>query len=231
MRRASCVLFVVVLTVPVFARAEVPLKSKAQLQAGATHIVIGKVETIYSVMSKSDDWVDTKSVAEIAVQKVEKGDRIQTGDLVYGRFWNKRWIGKGNPDPFSAGHIGPETGQLVRVYLVRKGGGYDVILPNGFEKSPKQATLVEALEDWIVLLEKDDIDTAQKRWANVSLKKWWGNVRACHKEYDYRKWLDGARHIGDATEFKVGGHIYGHMHVDWKKTERGWRIAEVFMCR
>ena len=137
MTRASSILFLIALTVSLPARAEVPLKSKAQLQDGATHIVVGKVQTVYSVMAESDDWVDTKSVAEIAVQRVEKGDRIQTGDLVYGRFWNKRWIGEGNPDPYSRGHTGPKAGELVRAYLVRKDGAYDVILPNGFEESPK----------------------------------------------------------------------------------------------
>jgi hypothetical protein len=77
MTRASSILFLIALTVSLPARAEVPLKSKAQLQDGATHIVVGKVQTVYSVMAESDDWVDTKSVAEIAVQRVEKGDRIQ----------------------------------------------------------------------------------------------------------------------------------------------------------
>ena len=72
MRIASGVLFVIVLAVPVPARAEVPLKSKAQLQDGATHIVVGKVQKVYSVTAKNDDWVDTESVAEIAVQRVEE---------------------------------------------------------------------------------------------------------------------------------------------------------------
>jgi uncharacterized protein (TIGR03067 family) len=113
------------------------LKSKAELENEATHIVVGKVQSVYSVMTRSDDWVDTNSVAEIAVQKVDKGDRIQTGDLVYGRFWNKRWTGEGSPDPYSQGHLGPKTGEFVRAYLIRKDGAYEVILPNGFEDSPK----------------------------------------------------------------------------------------------
>jgi uncharacterized protein (TIGR03067 family) len=137
MKRISSISALIALLVSVPAGAEVPLKSKAQLQNGATHIIVGKVETVYSVTGESEDWVDTKSVAEIAVQRVEKGDRIQAGDLVYGRFWNRRWIGKGNPDPYSRGHMGPKAGELVRAYLVRKDGGYDVILPNGFEESPK----------------------------------------------------------------------------------------------
>ena len=137
MRRASSILFLIAIAVSAPVGAEVPLKSKAQLQDQATHIVVGKVETVYSVRSENDDWVDTQSVAEIVVQRVEKGDRIQTGDLAYGRFWNRNWIGKGNPEPHSRGHMGPPTDELVRVYLVRKDGGYNVLLPNGFEDSPK----------------------------------------------------------------------------------------------
>ena len=55
----------------------------------------------------------TTFVAEIAVEKAEKGDRIQPGDVVYGRFWNKKWIGKGDPDPHASGHSGPAKGATV----------------------------------------------------------------------------------------------------------------------
>ena len=41
-------------------------------------------------------------------------------DLGNGHFWNKRWIGEGNPDSYSRGHLGPKIGEfLVRAYLVR----------------------------------------------------------------------------------------------------------------
>lgn len=137
MRTASCFVSVIILAASAPTRAEVPLKSKAELQKEATHIVVGKVQTVYSVTTESDDWIDTKSVAEIAVRRVEKGDRIRAGDVVYGRFWNRRWIGEGNPDPYSRGHRGPTADQLVRAYLVRRDGAYDAILPNGFEDAPK----------------------------------------------------------------------------------------------
>jgi hypothetical protein len=101
---------------------------------------------------------------------------------------------------------------------------------------PATATLVLALEDWIISLEANNTEAAQKRWANDSaaadeMRKWWAKLGDCHTQYDYRKWLDGAKQIGDAKEFKVGGHDYGHMHVDWKKTDQGWRIAKVWICR
>ena len=101
---------------------------------------------------------------------------------------------------------------------------------------PNTATLAEALDDWIVLLEANDVETAQKRWAKDStatktMKQWWANLGDCHKQYDYRKWLDRAKQIGDAAQFKVGGHSFGHVHVDWEKTGKGWRIAKVWICR
>jgi hypothetical protein len=101
---------------------------------------------------------------------------------------------------------------------------------------PATATLVQALEDWITLLEANNTETAQKRWANDSaaadrMKQSWAKLAECHKRYNYRKWLNGTERIGDAKEFKVGGHDYDHMHVDWQKTERGWRIAQVWICR
>ena len=104
------------------------------------------------------------------------------------------------------------------------------------QPDPKTASLAAGLEAWIVLLEADDVEAAQRRWAkdaaaSEGMKQWWAKLRDCHKQYDYRKWLEKAKQIGDATQFKVGGHDYGHMHVDWEKTDEGWRIAKVWICR
>jgi hypothetical protein len=40
----------------------------------------------------------------------------------------------------------------------------------------------------------------------------------------------GAEMIGNKTGFRVGGHLFGHLHVLWKKTPQGWRIATVLQC-
>ena len=104
--------------------------------------------------------------------------------------------------------------------------------------------LADALEDWIVLVEKDDAKTAAERWASSAesakaMAEKWPQLKQCHKEYNYRAWLDasppaegtGARQIGDAARFTVGGHSFGHLHVVWRKSTAGWRVADVFMCR
>ncbi len=107
---------------------------------------------------------------------------------------------------------------------------------------PKSVSLAAALRDWITLLEKDDLKTASDRWAKddqaaATIKQWWVALKDCHSKFDYKNWLDGqgqgggAKQIGDAKTFEVGGHDFDHMHVDWQKTDSGWRIAKVWICR
>ena len=107
---------------------------------------------------------------------------------------------------------------------------------------PKAANLAEAIEDWIVLLEKNDLNTANARWARDpdaagTMQTQWDRLRAGHQQYNYRKWLDargrqpGAKQIGAARKFAVGGHTYDYLNIDWEKTDAGWRISNVWMCR
>ena len=102
-------------------------------------------------------------------------------------------------------------------------------------KSPP--SLAAALEDWIVLLEKDDLKTARDRWAGgaeaaEAMAREWKQLKACHKEFNYRTWIDRAAPAGaDPTRFTVGGHEYGHRHVIWHKTDKGWRVGEIQLCR
>ena len=118
-----------------------------------------------------------------------------------------------------------------------------VCLPARADRQPP--TLAQSLEDWIVLLEKDDLKTARDSWAAGpeaadALSQQWTQLRQCHKDHNYRAWLDkrpgaeggaGAKEVGEATQFTVGGHEFGHLHVDWQKTDKGWRIGKVWMCR
>lgn len=113
---------------------------------------------------------------------------------------------------------------------------------------PKTASLAAALEDWIQLLEDEDLKTANARWAKDEaaadeIAENWTGLGECHEQHDYRKWMknnsgDGSRQlspggaemIGNKTGFRVGGHLFGHLHVLWKKTPQGWRIATVLQC-
>jgi len=114
------------------AKAEVPLMSPDELRSESSHIVIGKVRAVYSTTEKSKDWEDTSSIAEISVMSIEKGAGINVGEVIYAHYWNKKWIGEGDPEPHSGGHGGVSKGDFVTAYLARKDGGYHALLPNGF---------------------------------------------------------------------------------------------------
>ncbi|HEX8915436.1 MAG TPA: hypothetical protein VF796_23995 [Humisphaera sp.] len=107
---------------------------------------------------------------------------------------------------------------------------------------PSAATLAVAVSDWVSLLEKDDAKTAAIRWAaNPEAAKLmtehWPLLKERHGKFDYRTWINGkdgiagAAAVGDARIFKVGGHAFGHLHVDWEKTAAGWRVVNVYQCR
>jgi hypothetical protein len=127
------------------ALAEKPLSSADDLRGMATDVIVGQVAAVYERVESDANWKSTSYVAEIRVQKCEKGDVLRKGDLAYVRYWRRSWIGKGNPPPGTSGHIGlPSTKDTVRVYLARNAydgftnenhdGGFNVIGVNGFEK-------------------------------------------------------------------------------------------------
>ena len=110
----------------------------------------------------------------------------------------------------------------------------------------KTATLAEAIEDWVALLELDSAEAADRageRWAKgdaaaEDLKRLWPELRERHAEFDYRTWIKGEKDrpaaadiADDADAFTVGGHEFGHLHTRWAKTADGWRVERVFMCR
>lgn len=110
---------------------------------------------------------------------------------------------------------------------------------------PRTAGPAEAVADWVDLLESDNPDapaTAARRWAKDGaaadqVRQFWSDLQARHAKYDYRKWATGDHRpagtpeTGDAVKFTVGGHDYGHLHTRWVKTDAGWRIESVFVCR
>ena len=125
-------------------RAAVPDQKPEQLRKSASHIVTGKVTAIYTREGKGNDFHDTSGVVEVAVSAVEKGDGVEPGDAVYARFHTRRWVGTGRPPSFGQGHAVPAQDEEVRVYLRRKAGGYDALLPNGFEPLAKKPGVPKA---------------------------------------------------------------------------------------
>ena len=126
-------------------RAEKVSMSPEELLKTATHVITGQVTAIYQRTETAGDWKYTKYVAEIRIDKCEKGEGVKKGDLVYARYWQRAWIGKGQLPPSTTGHRGlPSDGESIRVYLARnaydgfsfdnKDGGFNVIGANGIEK-------------------------------------------------------------------------------------------------
>jgi hypothetical protein len=118
--------------------------SPDQLLEISTHVIVGEVKQVWTREESSFNWDWTRHVAEIAVEGVEKGEGLAAGELVYVRYWTKRWDGFGAPPPDTNGHRGlPKAGERVRAYLARDAydgfgksddGGFNVIGANGFAK-------------------------------------------------------------------------------------------------
>jgi hypothetical protein len=127
------------------ARAEKVDLDPAELHKTATHVVTGQVLGIYERRETAGDWRYTHCVAEVRVDKCEKGTGLESGNLVYVRYWHRQWIGAGEIPPSTNGHRGlPASGDKLRVYLAQNAydgftrdnhdGGYNVIGANGFER-------------------------------------------------------------------------------------------------
>jgi len=60
-----------------------------------------------------------------------------------------------------------------------------------------------------------------------------GNIRALHARKDLRTLYGAERFPRDGTVFKLGGHgeQFHHIHIDFVKKGRTWRLADVWNCR
>lgn len=128
------------------ALAEKAPLSKKELEETATHIVVGKVQAIYSRQEQRGDYQYTHYVAEIKVDKVEKGEGPK--ELLYVRYLDIAWKGPGQVPPGPGGHYPvPKVAEDYRFYLARnaydgftrdnKDGGYNIIYGNGTEPLKK----------------------------------------------------------------------------------------------
>ncbi|NND96094.1 MAG: hypothetical protein HKN47_02055 [Pirellulaceae bacterium] len=115
--------------------AEIPKVPESKLAETCSHAFNGEVVQVYTkVKQTSANFEHTYGIAEIDVRDVKKGVEIEAGYRAYVRFWRKRWVGTGKPQPDHYGHWNiPSQGDRVTVYV--KGdrrNGFDVMSPNGF---------------------------------------------------------------------------------------------------
>jgi|GEM_PF-6885464 hypothetical protein len=122
------------------ANAEIPAKSKEDLLESASHAFTGTVKRTYERREKRQDSTYIFGVAEIIVERVDKGAEIVAKEHVYVHYWEDEWDNKvGNRAPGHYGHWDvPEEGNLVEVFVTGdRTTGFDVISPNGFFRSTK----------------------------------------------------------------------------------------------
>jgi hypothetical protein len=104
------------------AYAAKPATPKAQLEKEATHIVVGEVRSVSSSSNITGQEEITRYIAEIQVDKVEKGSGVKAADVIRVRYVSYTWRGAGLPPPSDSGHRPrPKQGDNVRVYLVNHG--------------------------------------------------------------------------------------------------------------
>ena len=124
-----------------FAQALKAPYSKEQLEQIATDIVVGKVQAIYSHTERDGTYEYVRKVAEVKIEKIEKGKT--TDELIYVRYFDMQPIGKITIGPGSY-LAQPKQGDTYRFYLARKSydgwskegaqdGGYNVVYVNGIQ--------------------------------------------------------------------------------------------------
>ena len=121
--------------------------SRVQLEKIATHIVVGKVQAVYSYKGREgiplvSGYEYDHKVAEVKIAKVEKGKILE--NLVYVRYWSRAWKGIGLPPPSGQSyHPQPKKGDQSRFYLSKNSfdgwtdqnqdGGYNIVYVNGVQ--------------------------------------------------------------------------------------------------
>lgn len=118
--------------------AEVPLLTAEDLEANASDIVLGVVES--RTIDESSDGLHRRRAFtfQVRVEETLKGD-LDRGTVIPVHAWTQAWIGIGDPPPGSRGHDPlPLEGELARFFLTARiddagVAAFDVLLPNGVE--------------------------------------------------------------------------------------------------
>ena len=153
LNRRNTILYSFILTVFFFGSIHLLHAAKApssrdQLEKIATHIVVGKVQAVYSYKERAGiplvgGYEYDHKIAEVKIDKVEKGKISES--LVYVRYWSRTWKGIGLPPPGGQSYENqPKKDQTCRFYLAKnsydglsekdnKDGGYNVVYVNGIQ--------------------------------------------------------------------------------------------------
>jgi len=140
---ASAVLLLLACPAP----AEKAPYSTEQLESTATHIVVGKVQAIYTCTEREGNYEYVRKVAEVKIDKLEKGKG--PSGVIYVRYFDRHWKGKGLVPPGGGSYWPqPKKGGTYRFYVAlnaydgwsaegTKDGGYNVVYVNGVQSVEK----------------------------------------------------------------------------------------------
>jgi hypothetical protein len=131
-----CAAFVATTTLATGVLAERAPEDRRQ----ATHVVVGKVEGVY--VRKAAGTLHY--VVEIAIEKIEKGDGLKVGEMVYVRCyqWDPDWLkGKrlSEEEQKQLAFRGaaydsiPKEGERVKLYAKHGGGHFAGIYPDWYD--------------------------------------------------------------------------------------------------
>ena len=132
---------------PLLHAAKAP-SSKQQLESIATHIVVGKVQAVYSYTKR--EGIPLISGYEYDHKVAEEKGKISE-KLIYVRYWSRTWKGIGHQPPGCQSYSPqPKKDQLFRFYIAKNSsdgfsekdnqdGGYNVVYVNGVQPIKKKS--------------------------------------------------------------------------------------------
>jgi hypothetical protein len=116
------------LTLGTAALADRPVEQKAR----ATHVVVGKVERVFTRDTKSY----REFIIELHISEVLKGRDLTLGHTLY-VFCYQRKAGAGGLSADSSGHASvPREGEQVKVFVKNQRGQFEGVYPDWYEKLP-----------------------------------------------------------------------------------------------
>jgi hypothetical protein len=128
LRPRVIILTVLLLLSPALARADEPRAVPEGRNEEATHIVCGRVKTVYSAERQTaPGHVDSIYVLEVRVERVDKGKGPKVDEPLYVRSWKSKKRPPGFTGPTGQTMI-PKADEYVFLYFnLNRDGGYDLI--------------------------------------------------------------------------------------------------------
>ena len=96
------------------------------------------------------------------------------------------------------------------------------------------ANLYQAARFLTAVLKNDDRDRLEAACREPLPADWvLDRLRERNAETPLVRLYAGRKFPADADTFKLGGHgaELGHIHIDFKRTAKGWVIERIWMCR